>query len=120
MAESSIILNWIVEGAQMFLNEGLTVPSSVRAATEEYRGDEDFVGRFLSECLSFDNPAARTASASIIALADQWMSDQGVKWTLNPKALATALGRAGAKNIGRVIIGASKKTMWQGVSIVAV
>ena len=115
--EASIILNWIIEGARIFLNEGMKVPESVRAATEEYRADEDFVGRFVRESLSFDDPADRTATVDITNLAEEWMEGQGLKWKLNVKDITAQMEAAGARNVGRVLNGGKRLTMWQGVGI---
>lgn len=119
-AEHSIILNWIIEGARLFYEAGckVPVPESIRVATDEYRAAEDVVGRFMAECLSFDNPGERTTTAAITSLAEQWMRDQGHKWTLNPKDIASALSKAGAKNIGRVLSPLGRReTTWQGVGL---
>lgn len=115
--ESAIILNWIIEGAQMFFEAGckVPVPDSIRAATDEYRANEDFVGRFVEECLSFDDPGALLTTAEYTALAAQWMADQGHRWTLNPADLASELERGGARNLGQVSRGGFRRTTWEGI-----
>lgn len=50
-AERAGVLNWILDGVRIWLERGLVVPDSVRAATDEYRADSDPVGRFLTECV---------------------------------------------------------------------
>ncbi len=48
--EAAGILNWVIEGAKMFLMEGLgPIPSSVSNATEQYQYSEDEFGMFLHE-----------------------------------------------------------------------
>lgn len=52
LAEKEGILSWCVKGAQMWYQSGggrlgLQVPDSVYAETQEYREDEDVIGRFL-------------------------------------------------------------------------
>jgi putative DNA primase/helicase len=49
--EYSGILNWLVEGAKIYLAEGLIVPPEVRAATEEYRSEMDPTVDFISDCV---------------------------------------------------------------------
>ena len=49
MLESSGILNWIIEGAVRWCNEGLNTPSIITAATDEYRGEMDVIGNFIKE-----------------------------------------------------------------------
>lgn len=48
-AERSGILNWLIAGVLSYLQEGLLVPDSVKAATQEYRQEQDPVGQFLRE-----------------------------------------------------------------------
>ena len=49
-AEASGILAWMVRGCLEYQKLGLNPPESVRAATEEYRQDEDLIGHFLDDC----------------------------------------------------------------------
>lgn len=49
--EHAGILNWLVEGAKIYLSEGLVVPEEVRAATKEYRDEMDPIGPFIEECV---------------------------------------------------------------------
>lgn len=44
------ILLWLLKGVEMYLNEGLEHPDSVKQAVEAARADCDIVGQFLSEC----------------------------------------------------------------------
>ncbi|MBS1164163.1 MAG: hypothetical protein H6R00_188 [Proteobacteria bacterium] len=46
-AERSGILNWLLQGALSYLEEGLKVPDAVRSATEDYREQSDPYGAFL-------------------------------------------------------------------------
>lgn len=49
-AESEGILNWIIEGAEAWFDQGLNPPLSSTSASEEYRADENPVGRFIDAC----------------------------------------------------------------------
>lgn len=51
LAESSGILNWFVEGAVKFYQNGMKLPecAAVTQATQDYRSDEDKVQSFLAE-----------------------------------------------------------------------
>ena len=49
--EYSGILNWLIEGAKIYLTEGLIVPPEVRAATKEYRDEMDPIGQFIEQCV---------------------------------------------------------------------
>lgn len=48
------ILNWVIEGALKVQKEGLKKPEEVRKDVAEYRRDNDLVGKFVDECLVFD------------------------------------------------------------------
>lgn len=47
--EYPAILAWVVEGAKMWLAEGLNPPSAVLRATEDYLSGEDALGRWIEE-----------------------------------------------------------------------
>ncbi len=50
--ELSGILNWCIEGLQLYRKEGLKQPPAVRIATDTYRTDSDKIGNFVNECLT--------------------------------------------------------------------
>jgi putative DNA primase/helicase len=52
-AERAGILNWLIEGALRYLNEGLTpfIPAAVTAFTDDYREERDPVGTFVEACV---------------------------------------------------------------------
>jgi putative DNA primase/helicase len=45
------ILAWLIEGALLYLNEGLAPPQEIIDATEEYREEMDIVGGFIRSCV---------------------------------------------------------------------
>ena len=47
--EASGILNWLLEGAERWRNEGLNAPEIILHATDEYRGEMDIIGNFIKE-----------------------------------------------------------------------
>jgi len=49
MLESSGILNWLIEGAKRWCNEGLKTPNVIVNATNEYRAEMDVIGNFIKE-----------------------------------------------------------------------
>jgi putative DNA primase/helicase len=49
MLEGPGILNWLIEGARRWRNEGLKTPSIIVSATDEYRAEMDVIGNFLKE-----------------------------------------------------------------------
>lgn len=83
LTEASGILNWLVEGYADWRREGLRVPEGVRAATEDYRNDNDPLGQFLKECIK---PVAEMVppkpgqppqerAASLYAAYELWCED---------------------------------------------
>ncbi len=50
LAEKSGILNWLLQGWNMYQKEGLALPAVCRKEMEKYVGECDYVARFLSEC----------------------------------------------------------------------
>jgi putative DNA primase/helicase len=52
--EAAGILNLLVEGCKDWQNQGhdAPVPAEIAAATEEYRHDEDTIGRFVTACIN--------------------------------------------------------------------
>lgn len=51
VAEGPGILNWLIEGALIFLREGLKDPPAVRDLTQSHREDSDPVGAFIASCV---------------------------------------------------------------------
>jgi len=77
-AEAPGILLWLVEGARIYLADGLSAPEAVRAATDGYRTSEDTVGQFLADVLTF-TPDSQVSSSALIEAHDAWCVDAGVK-----------------------------------------
>lgn len=50
LKEAPGILRWLVQGCLEWQQEGLNPPAKVRAATEDYRRDEDLLALFIDDC----------------------------------------------------------------------
>lgn len=75
-AELSGILNWAVTGCLAWQRQGLGTPRAVRAATDEYRGEEDQLGTFLRErCV--EGPVRRVASGALYEAYKAWCAETG-------------------------------------------
>ncbi len=57
-AERSGILNWLIRGALIYLQEGLIEPSEIKDATRSYRADMDQVQDFIDACVTRLPPPA--------------------------------------------------------------
>lgn len=49
-AEFPRILNWVIEGTEWWIREGLAAPACVRAATDEYFREEDVFRLWFEDC----------------------------------------------------------------------
>ncbi len=65
------ILTWLVDGCRLWREQGLKQPDPVCAATQEYRTEEDIVGRFLTECCMLDKKAF-TLTSDIMRVNKAW------------------------------------------------
>lgn len=50
-SEGSIILNWMIEGCQLWLKYGMKEPEIITKTTKEYREDSDKLGEYINYCL---------------------------------------------------------------------
>ncbi len=69
------LLNWCLEGLELYYTEGLNAPSCVVSATEDYRSSSDKIGIFITECLieSSENCTVKEAYDSYT----DWCRDNG-------------------------------------------
>jgi putative DNA primase/helicase len=87
-AERAGVLNWLLDGARIWLEKGLVVPDSIKAATDEYREDSDPLGRFLRECVREAPGCSVQASVMYGAYVDWCKVNAERPWS------QTAFGRA--------------------------
>jgi putative DNA primase/helicase len=103
--ESEGILAWAVRGAQEWYASGLEEPSSVQAATQDYRESEDRLQEFLTaRCVREE--AARVAPMAVRRAYADWSEDAGLsrKEVLSGWALGVELESRGfpkSKKSGR-------------------
>jgi putative DNA primase/helicase len=118
LAEAPGILAWAVQGATRWLEHGLDVPEPVRAATDDYRGQEDHVGRFVADCCVIGDDVGEHVEVPAAALRqtyEAWCAAQGERpWTA--KAVGAELSRRG---LDRYRAGRTKTWTWIGVGLVA-
>ena len=72
-AEAPGILNWMLAGLRLYLENGKSLPEckAVAKATEQYRKEMDIVGRFVQESLEF-SPAASALQKKIYSAYKAW------------------------------------------------
>lgn len=72
------ILNWMVEGVRMFLEEGLEIPEAVARATQDYRDEMDPTAAFCAACVRAQ-PGARLTAKDFYHAYVNYTVDQGGK-----------------------------------------
>lgn len=73
------ILNWLIEGASIFLRDGLVIPDSVRAKTQEYRNEMDPTSAFCARCIQPDANAEPITAKDLYQAYVDFTVDQGGK-----------------------------------------
>ena len=77
--ESNHILAWLVEGCLNWQKKGLKdVPNSIKNATDDYRTDQDIVGKWLDDCCDLSPLNSATASALYLSYST-WCETNGLK-----------------------------------------
>lgn len=95
-AEYAMILQWAIEGAIKFYEDGeLHDPDSVHEATEEYFEDEDDFSRWLEE-RTVKSPDAFTPTQALVDDYQEWAATNGGA-RRGPKAIAVAIRDKGFK-----------------------
>jgi len=105
------IFAWAVQGAAKWMEQGLGMPRIVWEATQEYRSEQDVVGRFLEECCVVGEEY-HVYSGNLYRAYANWCEETGEK-----KMSQTALGRRlGEKGFSRKK-GAKGSRIWNGVGL---
>lgn len=88
------ILNWAIEGCLKWQRDGLQEPKSVTDAVEQYRRDQDTIGRFIEDrCIV--GPDEEAGAGSLHDSYTKWAKDEGIgKFeTLKSTAFGTEIGK---------------------------
>lgn len=76
--EASGVLAWLVRGCLAWQEEGLNPPEIVKAATREYRQDEDLIERFLNDkCIV--GPAYEVQAGDLYQAYQDWAGEMGLR-----------------------------------------
>jgi putative DNA primase/helicase len=99
------VLSWMVEGCHQWMEggggrTGLGIPPVLLEETQEYREDEDIIGRFVkSRCITdLNDPLKRTKSQIIVGATElyqkfiAWAEEDGERYAA--KMTQTSFGRA--------------------------
>jgi putative DNA primase/helicase len=99
-AELPGILNWMIDGCQSWQAEGLNPPAVMIEASQAYRGDEDVIQQFISECLDLEDPEARETRDLIYTSYSNWSKRDGAT-PKTKKNFFTAIREKGIIERGR-------------------
>ncbi len=91
-AESSGILNWMLEGLALCPPGAIPMPQSIENAVAEYRQGEDDLGDFLEECTQDAAPGYKVKKLEIFQRYQEWAEENGIRHTLTQKQLTRKLG----------------------------
>ena len=94
------ILNWMVEGALIYLREGLVIPDAVRQKTQEYRDEMDRTSAFCAECIA-DAPGEHVQAKALFDAYQNWCVD-AARSPMSMTAFGKAMKRKYNKQEGRV------------------
>lgn len=93
-AETPHILAWMVAGSVTWVNQGLPeTPKLINAATDEYRVDQDIVGRWLEERTSV-SPYGEESTGDLYTSYSEWCMKNGLR-AVSTIVLGRRLGERG-------------------------
>jgi putative DNA primase/helicase len=98
-AELPGILAWAVRGCLAWQREGLDLPQAVKAATDDYRAEQDTLAAFLSECCVINSLASVTAG-DLYTAYKAWAEQSGLN-PISKIALSRQLSERGLSATGR-------------------
>ncbi|UHC20432.1 phage/plasmid primase, P4 family (plasmid) [Methylobacterium currus] len=77
-AERSGILNWLLEGLDIYMQEGLVTPKEVTDATQAYRDEMDPIAAFIEDCLAQCDGHHETARDVYVAFV-RWCNANAIR-----------------------------------------
>lgn len=110
-AEYPGILSWIARGLTMYRKDGLKVPETVSAATNDYRGEMDALGMFLEDCCVVGD-AYKCTVADMYRTYKSWAEHNG-EYLLSHRRFGIEL----ASRDFRRLKGTGGVRMWGGVGL---
>lgn len=113
----SAILNWLLDGYKQLQKEGLSLPSSVVAATAAYQRDSDKIKQFAEDNLVAD-PRAEERTSMVYASYKSWCFDNGHR-AESMKTFKQGLMTMGSVVRRRPRNGGSETTLLEGYRLVS-
>lgn len=114
-SEGGQILTWAMEGAARYLSDGLVMPVGIRAATDDYKAEQDEVGRFLDE--EVDRvPGQNVIKQELYASFRSWCEREGIPYPMTSNALTVRMKAKGYDD-GKAMFEQQQHRCWLGVRV---
>ncbi|MEH6476690.1 MAG: phage/plasmid primase, P4 family [Sneathiella sp.] len=78
LAESSGILNWMLDGYRDWREKGLAPPAAIAAATEEYKAEQNPLGEFVKDCVQ-TTEGERVSATRLYEVYNRWCEENSHK-----------------------------------------
>jgi len=111
--ETAGILNWAIEGARKWKEQGLDTPAIVTQMSEQYRQESDVLAEFIEDCCELD-PDALVKSGALWHEYLRWKREQGDEDVIDRTAFGVKLQARGMK---MVKIGKDRTRGWRGIRL---
>jgi putative DNA primase/helicase len=111
-AELSGILAWAIEGCFAYLQSGLEAPAKVKAATKEYRAENDLIGDFIEEKCVCDEGYI-ISSTELYQVMAGWLANNGEQ-EMSQKKFVQELQKRGMTTVREA--GTGKKVL-RGITL---
>lgn len=116
LAEAPGILVWLAAGALTWYDRGLERPPEILAAREQWRSEDDQVGRFLDECCLLD-PDFQQPAGELYKTYRRWCEESGEHSVLSAGRLKQRLSFKGIgqreTKAGNLYTGVKVKECWR-------
>ncbi|UBH07871.1 phage/plasmid primase, P4 family [Macrococcus armenti] len=116
LREAPGILNWMVEGAYMWMKEGLQIPESIKQAGQEYRTEMDVLEHFIEDtCIR--NDGYEESAKDLFEAYKNWAEDSG-EYKMNKNQFGKKMKEKfnhKRKNTGVVYYGIELKKSYPGI-----
>jgi putative DNA primase/helicase len=112
----SAILNWLIAGYRLLVEEGLQPPSSVLAATGIYQEDSDHIAQFVQDQL-IEIPGTEVRTSEVYARYRRWCENNAIPLETN-RNFNTSLRRIADITRKRPKAGGGMTTMLLGYQLV--
>ena len=107
----SSVLNWSLDGLQMFREQGEKPPKCVLTSTETYKKQSDKIQRFFGDCM--EESDKNTSGTAAYTAFEKWCSENGLTaegkrvffTSLRDRGLMQKQGTVDGKTVSNVLVG---------------